>query len=151
MLAECRISWRCIVPWTTLQWWLTVNLSIGCTQRTAWSQLSCTCPGVYLITMGWMNAIEMISSLDCVVHRIVSQLYGSTTVVMSIYGLHWKWRILTPYQRRPSEPIEKIFGMIDYVIDLNNLAKFGFGRIFRDWGTYTQHIRVCAFFSFFFF
>ena len=29
-----------------------------------------------------------------------------------------------------SEPIEKIFGTIDYVIDLNNLAKFGFGKIF---------------------
>jgi hypothetical protein len=40
--------------------------------------------------------------------------------------------------------------MIDYVIDLNNLAKFGSGKIFRDWGTYAQHIRVCAFFSFFF-
>ena len=81
----------------------------------------------------------------------VSQLYGSTTVVMAIYGLHWKWRILTPCQRHPSEPIEKIFGMIDYVIDLNNLAKFGSGKIFRDWGTYAQHIRVCAFFFFFFF
>jgi hypothetical protein len=51
---------------------------------------------------------------------------------MAIYGLHWKWRILTPCQRHPSEPIEKIFGMIDYVIDLNNLAKFGSGKIFRD-------------------
>ena len=81
--------------------------------------------------------------------RCLSQLYGSTTVVMAIYGLHWKWRSLTPCQRHPSEPIEKIFGTIDYVIDLNNLAKFGFGKIFRDWGTYTQHIRVCAFFSFF--
>ena len=80
-----------------------------------------------------------------------SQLYGSTTVVMAIYGLHWKWRSLTPCQRRPSEPIEKIFGTIDYVIDLNNLAKFGFGKISRDWGTYTQHIRFCAFFFFFFF
>ena len=78
-----------------------------------------------------------------------SQLYGSTTVVMAIYGLHWKWRSLTPCQRHPSEPIEKIFGTINYVIDLNNLAKFGFGKIFRDWGTYTQHIRFCAFFSFF--
>ena len=81
----------------------------------------------------------------------VSQLYGSTTVVMATHGLHWKWQSLTPCQRHPSEPIEKIFGTIDYVIDLNNLAKFGFGKIFRDWGTYTQHIRVCAFFSFFFF
>ena len=80
---------------------------------------------------------------------VVSQLYGSTTVVMAIYGLHWKWRSLTPCQRHPSEPIEKIFGTIDYVIDLNNLAKFGFGKIFRDWGTYTQHIRFCAFFYFF--
>ena len=80
-----------------------------------------------------------------------SQLYGSTTVVMAIYGLHWKWRSLTPCQRHPSEPIEKKFGTIDYVIDLNNLAKFGFGKIFRDWGTYTQHIRFCVFFFFFFF
>ena len=82
-------------------------------------------------------------------NNILSQLYGSTTVVMAIYGLHWKWRSLTPCQRHPGEPIEKIFGTIDYVIDLNNLAKFGFGKIFRDWGTYTQHIRVCAFFLFF--
>ena len=35
----------------------------------------------------------------------------------------------------------KIFCTIDYVIDLNNLAKFGFGKIFRDWGTYTHYIR----------
>ena len=67
-----------------------------------------------------------------------SQLYGSTTVVMAIHGLHWKWRSLTPCQRHPGEPIEKIFGTIDYVIDLKNLAKFGFGKIFRDWGTYTH-------------
>ena len=32
--------------------------------------------------------------------------------------------------------------MIDYVIDLNNLAKFGFGKIFPDGDTHTQHIRV---------
>ena len=81
----------------------------------------------------------------------LSQLYGSTTVVMAIYGLHWKWRSSTPCQRHPSEPIEKIFGTINYVIDLNNLAKFGFGKIFRDRGTYTQHIRFCAFFYFFYF
>ena len=85
------------------------------------------------------------------IRRLSSQLYGSTTVVMATYALHWKWRILTLCQRHPSDPIEKIFGTIDYVIDLNNLAKFGFGKIFRDWGTYTQHIRVCAFFFFFFF
>ena len=48
------------------------------------------------------------------------------------------------------QPIEKIFSTIDYVIDLNKLAKFGFGKIFRDWGTYTQHIRFCAFFRNFF-
>ena len=35
--------------------------------------------------------------------------------------------------------------MFDYVIDLNNLAEFGFGQIFGDGGTYAQHIRVCAF------
>ena len=81
----------------------------------------------------------------------LSQLYGSTTVVMAIYGLHWKWRSLTPCQRQTSEPIEKIFGRINNVIDLNSLAKFGFGKIFRDWGTYTQHIRFCAFFFFFLF
>ena len=73
----------------------------------------------------------------------LSQLYGSTTVVMAIYGLHWKWRSLTPCQRHPGEPIEEIFGTIDYVIDLNNLAKFGFGKIFRDWGTYKG---LCFFF-----
>ena len=54
-----------------------------------------------------------------------------------------------PLPETPGEPIEKIFGTIDFVIDLNKLAKFGFGQIFRDCGTYTQHIRVCAFFSFF--
>ena len=68
-------------------------------------------------------------------YTVVQQLY-----LMAIYGLHWKWRSLTPCQRHPSEPIEKIFGTIDNVIDLNNLAKFGSGKIFRDWGTYTQHI-----------
>ena len=78
----------------------------------------------------------------------ISQLYGSTTVVMATHGLHWKWQSLTPCQRHPSEPIEKIFGTIDYVIDLNNLAKFGFGKIFPDGDTHTQHIRVRPFFSF---
>ena len=68
---------------------------------------------------------------------------------MAIHGLHWKWRSLTPCQRHPSKMIEKIFGTIDYVIDLNNLAKFGFGEIFPDGGTHTQHIRVCPFFKFF--
>ena len=69
-----------------------------------------------------------------------SQLYDSTTVVMATNGLHWKWQSLTPCQRHPIEPIEKIFGTIDYVIDLNNLAKFGFGKIFPDEDTHTQHI-----------
>ena len=78
----------------------------------------------------------------------LSQLYGSTTVVMAIYGLHWKWQSLTPCQRHPSEPIEKIFGTIDNVIDLNNLAKFSFGKIFGDWGTYTQHKGLCFFKTF---
>ena len=45
--------------------------------------------------------------------------------------------------------MKKIFGMIDYLIGLNNLAKFGFGKIFRDGGTYAQHIRVRPFFHFF--
>ena len=82
---------------------------------------------------------------------VISQLYGSTTVVMAIYsnGLYWKWRSLTPCHRHPSKPIEKIIGVIDNVIDLNYLSKFSFGKIFRNWGTNTQHIRVCAFFSFF--
>ena len=91
---------------------------------------------------------DIICCFDCQHFQTLSQLYGSTTVVMAIYGLHWKWRSLTPRRRHPSEPIEKIFGTIDNVIDLNNLAKFGFGKIFRDRGTYTQHIRVCAFFIF---
>ena len=82
--------------------------------------------------------------------RHSSQLYGSTTVVMAIYGLHRKWWSLTPCQRYLCEPIGKIFGTIDYVINLSNLAKFGFGKISRDWGTYTQHIRFCAFFSTFY-
>ena len=77
---------------------------------------------------------------------VVSQLYGSTTVVMATHGLHWKWQSLTPCQRHPSEPIEKIFGTIDYVIDLNNQAKFAFGKIFPDGDTHTQHIRVRPFF-----
>ena len=38
--------------------------------------------------------------------------------------------------------------MIDYVIDLNNQAKFGFGKIFPDGVTHTQHIRVRPFFFF---
>ena len=46
-----------------------------------------------------------------------SQLYGSTTVVMATHGLHWKWQNLTTRHRNPSEPIEKIFGMINYVVD----------------------------------
>ena len=70
---------------------------------------------------------------------------------MATHGLHWKWQSLTPCQRHPSQPIEKIFGTIDYVIDPNNLAKFGFGKIFPDGDTHTQHIRVRPFFSFFFF
>ena len=65
---------------------------------------------------------------------------------MAIHGLHWKWQSLTPRQRHPSEPIEKVFGTIDYVIDLNNPAKCGFGKIFGDGGIYTQHIRVRPFF-----
>ena len=52
---------------------------------------------------------------------------------------------VTPYQRHPSERIETKFGIINYVIDLNNLAKFDFG-IFS--GTDT---RVCAFLLFLFF
>ena len=77
---------------------------------------------------------------------VLSLLYGSTTVVMATHGLHRKWQSLTPCQRHPSEQIEKIFGTIDYVIDLNNLAKFGFGKIFWVGGTYTQHIKGSSFF-----
>ena len=76
-----------------------------------------------------------------------SQLYGSTAVVMATHGLHWKWQSLTPCQTPEWTAIEKIFGMIDYVIDLNNLAKFGFGKNFPDGGTHTQHIRVRPFFK----
>ena len=36
--------------------------------------------------------------------------------------------------------LKNIFGTIDYVIDLNNLAKFGYGNIFPDGGIHTQHI-----------
>ena len=91
-----------------------------------------------------------ISQFKCNGLHDSSQLYGSTTVVMATYGLHWKWQSLTPCQRHPSEPIEKIFGTIDYVIDLNNQAKFGFGKILPDGDTHTQHIRVRPFFFFFF-
>ena len=47
--------------------------------------------------------------------------------------------------------------MIDYVIDMNNIAKFGSGKIFPDGGTYTHtytytytnvHIRVRHVFNF---
>ena len=64
---------------------------------------------------------------------------------MAISGLHWKWRSLTPCQRHPSKPIEKIFGVINNVIDLNNLAKFGFGKSVRDEDTYAV---FCVFFNF---
>ena len=58
---------------------------------------------------------------------------------MATHGLHENGEVW-PFAN-PSEPIEKIFGTIDYVIDLNE--KFGFGP------THTQHIRVRPFFSFF--
>ena len=64
---------------------------------------------------------------------------------MATHGLHRKWQSLTSCQRHTSKPIDKIFGMIDNVIDLNNLAKFGFGKIFPEGGTHTQHIRVRSF------
>ena len=76
----------------------------------------------------------MSNVLECAKCGITVVRY-STTVVMVSYGLPWKWRSLTPFQRHPSEPIGKIFGTIDYAFDLNDLAKFGFGRIFGDWGT----------------
>ena len=44
-----------------------------------------------------------------------------------------------------SEPTEQKFGMIDNVIYLNNLAKFGFGKIFGGRATHTQHMRVRTF------
>ena len=41
--------------------------------------------------------------------------------------------------------------MIDYVIDLNKVVKYGFGQIFLDGGTYTQHIiKGSSFFNFLF-
>ena len=94
-------------------------------------------------TMDIVGIDMKIRSVSCIT------VYGSTTVVMATHGLHWKWLSLTPCQSRPSEPIEKIFDRIDYVIDLNNLAKFGFRKIFTDGGTHTQHIRVRPSFSFF--
>ena len=51
-----------------------------------------------------------------------------------------------PLSETPEWTDWKKFGEIDYVIDINNLSKFGFGKNFGDWGTYTQHMRVCAFF-----
>ena len=38
---------------------------------------------------------------------------------MAIYAVCTENGSLTPSQRHPSEPIEKIFGTIDYIIDLN--------------------------------
>ena len=89
----------------------------------------------------------MESNLNREFSQFQLQLYGSTTVVMATHGSHWKWLSLTTCQRHPGKPIEKIFGMIDYVIDLKNLAKFGFEKIFPDGGTHTQHERVRPFFS----
>ena len=67
---------------------------------------------------------------------------------MATHGLHWKWKNFTPCQRHPSEPIEKIFGMIDNVIDLNKLAKFGFEKIFPTEVHITTY-KVYPFFLFF--
>ena len=60
-----------------------------------------------VITM-FINKQEMKWQLKQQTNNI-TLLYGSTTVVMAIYGLHWKWRSLTPCQRHPSKPIEKIW------------------------------------------
>ena len=94
---------------------------------------STTCPGKSLMYL-WSFSSLSLKLCECIEtegqtetetilfididYSHLSQLYGSTTVVMAIYGLHWKWRSLTPCQKHPSEPIEKIFGTIDYVIDL---------------------------------
>ena len=42
---------------------------------------------------------------------------------------------------KPPEWTEELkqIDTIDYLIDLNNLAKFGFGKLFTDGGTHTQH------------
>ena len=106
----------------------------------------CNVRNTSLETMFLKVLIEFVLQHSGHYHRL-SQLYGSTTVVMPIYGLHWKWRSFTPCQRQASEPSEKKFGTIDHVIDLNNLAKFGSGKFFGGWGTYTQHISVRAFFK----
>ena len=46
-------------------------------------------------------ACGVLQTFYCIkIHK--SQLYGSTTVVMAIYGLHGKWRSLTPCERHPS-------------------------------------------------
>ena len=42
--------------------------------------------------------------------------YGSTTVVMAIYGLHWKWQRFTPCQsQRDLRELIEQFHTVDYV------------------------------------
>ena len=72
------------------------------------------------------------------------------TWCISTHSLYWMRSLIGSQCRHPSEPSEKIFGTIDYVIDLNNLAEFGLGKIFPDGDTHTQHIRVRPFFSTFY-
>ena len=92
----------------------------------------------------WCNVIQ------CMYHSCtVSTTIGSTTVVIATHGLHWKWQSLTPCRRHPSEPIEKIFGTIDHVIDLNNLAKFGFRKKFSGRRYTYPTCKGSSFFSFF--
>ena len=105
-------------------------------------------PSLWPSESGALETEQVVSSIPC---SVESQLYGSTTVVMATHGLHLKLQSLTPCQRHPGEPIEKIFGTIDNVIDLNNWQKFGFGKIFPVGGTHTQHIRVRPFFYLFIF
>ena len=50
-----------------------------------------------------------------------------------------------PLPTTPEWTDGKMFGRIDYVIDLNNLVKFGLEKVSRDGGKYNQHIRVRPF------
>ena len=58
---------------------------------------------------------------------------------MATNGWHWKWWNFTLTEailEIPSEQIEKQFGTIDHITDLNELYKFGLDQIYGDWGTH---------------
>ena len=60
-----------------------------------------------------------------------SQLYG----IMVIYVCTENGEVWPIARDTQVNQLKNIFGTIDYVINLNELAKFGSGKIFRDWGT----------------